>query len=188
MADKNVIMDDKNVMMEERVILVDEQDQEIGTMEKLQAHQCAALHRALSIFIFNDEGEVLLQQRAAEKYHSPLKWTNTCCTHPRPGEELKDAAVRRLMEEMNMRADLTWQYSFIYQVALEGGLTEHELDHVFFGYSNAAPLPNAAEVAGWKYVGLTEVAKAMASDPERYTEWFKIMLNRVKEIRDGNTD
>lgn len=174
--------------MEEHVILVNEQDQETGTMEKLKAHQLGALHRAISVFLFNDKGEVLLQQRAAEKYHSPLKWTNTCCTHPRPGEDLNVAAVRRLVEEMGIRAELTWQYSFIYKAELDGGLTEHELDHVFFGKSKAIPVPNSEEVAAWKYLSLEAVESEMTAQPDSYTEWFKIMLNRIKKIRDEHID
>ncbi len=174
--------------MEEKVILVDRNDQEIGTMGKLQAHQEGALHRAISIFIFNINGELLLQQRAAEKYHSPLLWTNTCCTHPRKGELLKDAALRRLEEEMGMTCALTWKYSFIYRVEMENGLTENELDHVFFGISDVAPVPNPAEVAGWKYMSMENVKLAIAESPEQYTAWFKIMLDKIKQIRDEHID
>lgn len=170
--------------MLEYVLLVDEDDNEIGTMEKLQAHQEAALHRAISIFIFNDNNELLLQQRAAVKYHSPLQWTNTCCTHPRKDEGVMAAAVRRLSEEMNMACELSHQYSFIYKAVLDEGLTEHELDHVFFGRSNLLPVPNPAEVADCKYMSLADIEKEIAADPARYTEWFKLMLNSIKKIRD----
>jgi len=118
--------------MVEYVLLVDEEDNEIGVMEKMQAHEEALLHRAISIFIFNDQDELLLQKRAAVKYHSPLLWTNTCCSHPRPGEILIDAANRRLREEMNMACNLTYEFSFTYKAVLDKGLTEHEFDHVFF--------------------------------------------------------
>ena len=174
--------------MEEKVILVDRNDREIGTMGKLRAHQEGALHRAISIFIFNTNGELLLQQRAAEKYHSPLLWTNTCCTHPRKGELLKDAALRRLEEEMGMSCALTWKYSFIYRVEMENGLTENELDHVFFGISDTAPVQNPAEVAGWKYMSMENVKLAIAGSPEQYTAWFKIMLDKIKQIRDEHID
>lgn len=174
--------------MAEFVVLVDEKDNDIGTMEKLQAHQVAALHRAISIFVFNDRHELLLQQRAAHKYHSPLQWTNTCCSHPRKDEPLLAAAVRRLDEEMNMACDLTWQYSFIYNAELEDGLTEHELDHVFFGRSNGEPVPNPEEVAAWKYLSLEDVELEIAERPEDYTAWFKIMLDRIKKIRDEHID
>lgn len=174
--------------MEEQVILVDEHDHEIGTMGKLQAHQDGVLHRAISIFIFNDKGELLLQQRAADKYHSPLQWTNSCCTHPRQGELPMEAAIRRLGEEMNMSCSLIWKYSFIYKAELGDGLTEHELDHVYLGISNIEPVPNPAEVAGWKYLSLENVEIEIAEKPEMYTAWFKIMLDRVKQIRDEHID
>jgi isopentenyl-diphosphate delta-isomerase len=173
--------------MIEHVLLVDENDNEIGIMEKLQAHQEAALHRAISIFIFNDENELLLQQRAGEKYHSPLQWTNTCCTHPRQDEEPLAAANRRLEEEMNMKCELIYQYRFIYKAVLDEELTEHELDHVFFGRSNIQPVPNPAEVAAWKYMSLEDVESEISERPEVYTPWFKLMLNRIKQIRDEHT-
>ena len=174
--------------MIEYVLLVDEEDNEIGIMEKLQAHQEAVLHRAISIFVFNDQHELLLQQRAAEKYHSPLQWTNTCCTHPRKDENVMEAAVRRLQEEMNMSCELIYQYRFIYKAVLGDGLTEHELDHVFFGRSNVLPVPNAEEVAGWKYMSLEKIEADIAVHPQNYTEWFKLMLNRIKQIRDEHID
>lgn len=174
--------------MIEYVLLVDEEDNEIGIMEKLRAHQEAVLHRAISIFVFNDQHELLLQQRAAEKYHSPLQWTNTCCTHPRKDENVMDAAVRRLKEEMNMSCELIYQYRFIYKAVLADGLTEHELDHVFFGRSNVLPVPNPEEVAGWKYMSLENIEADIAEHPQNYTEWFKLMLNRIKQIRDEHID
>jgi len=167
----------------EYVLLVDEKDNEIGVMEKLQAHQEALLHRAISIFVFNDQQQLLLQKRAGEKYHSPLLWTNTCCSHPRPGEVLIDAAHRRLREEMNMSCDLMHQFSFIYKAVLEDGLTEHELDHVFFGYSNALPVPDAAEVADWKYLSLNQIRQELQSQPELYTSWFKIVFDQINSIQ-----
>jgi len=173
--------------MTEHVLLVDENDNEIGTMEKMQAHKEAVLHRAVSIFIFNDQNELLLQQRAGKKYHSPLQWTNTCCTHPRQDEKPEDAASRRLEEEMNMKCELIYQYSFIYKAALGKGLTEHELDHVFFGRSNMQPVPNPLEVAGWKYLSLENIELEINERPENYTAWFKLMLGKIKQIRDEHT-
>jgi len=174
--------------MTEYVSLVDEQDNEIGVMEKMQAHQEALLHRAISVFIFNDKKELLLQQRAAEKYHSPLLWTNTCCSHPRPGEVVLDAAKRRLKEEMNMACNLTYEFSFTYKAVLTEELTEHEFDHVFFGESNQLPVPNPAEVADWKYMPLTEIETDMENNPGVYTSWFKLMLDKIKSVRNDHTD
>lgn len=174
--------------MVEYVLLVDEQDNQIGIMEKMQAHKEALLHRAISVFIFNDKNEMLLQQRAAEKYHSPLLWTNTCCSHPRPQEVLIDTAHRRLQEEMNMACNLTHQFSFIYKAVLEQGLTEHEYDHVFFGVSNEIPEPDPAEVADWKYMSITDIEKDILINPESYTIWFKLMLTKIKSIRNEHID
>jgi isopentenyl-diphosphate delta-isomerase len=174
--------------MIEYVLLVDEQDNEIGIMEKLLAHQEAVLHRAISVFIFNDKGELLLQQRAEEKYHSPLLWANTCCSHPRPGEVLKEAAHRRLMEEMKMACNLTHQFSFTYKAVLADGLTEHELDHVFFGISNDLPVPDPAEVSDWKYMGLEAIKTDIARNPDRYTTWLKLMFDKIKSVRDDHID
>jgi len=174
--------------MIEYVMLVDEEDNEIGIMEKLQAHREALLHRAISIFIFNDKNELLLQQRAAGKYHSPLLWTNTCCSHPRPGEVLIDAAHRRLMEEMNMDCNLTHKFSFMYKAALEKDLTEHEFDHVFFGVSNSFPEPDPAEVADWRYLSFAAIDAEIALRPDDYTSWFKLMLDKIKSIRNERLD
>jgi isopentenyl-diphosphate delta-isomerase len=173
--------------MIEYVSLVDEQDNEIGIMEKLQAHQEALLHRAISVFIFNDKKELLLQQRAAVKYHSPLLWTNTCCSHPRPGEVVIEAAKRRLMEEMKMACNLTYEFSFTYKAVLTEELTEHEFDHVFFGESNALPEPDPAEVADWKYMPLGEIEADMEKNPGIYTSWFKLMLDKIKSVRNDHT-
>lgn len=174
--------------MIEYVLLVDEHDNQIGVMEKLQAHQEALLHRAVSVFVFNDKNELLLQQRAAEKYHSPLLWTNTCCSHPRPDEVLMDTAHRRLKEEMNVACNLSHQFSFIYKAVLAGGLTEHEYDHVFFGESNMLPEPDPTEVASWKYMRLEDIEEDISSCPEAYTEWFKLILTQIISIRNEHTD
>ncbi len=164
----------------EYVVLVDEQDKELGTKEKLQAHVDGDLHRAISVFIFNSKHELLLQQRSMEKYHSAGLWTNTCCSHPRPGENATDAAHRRLMEEMGMKAPLSEVFSFMYKASLEHGLTEHEFDHVFTGISDAIPSPDESEVGAWKYIELNALEAEIKNHPEEYTEWFKICLRDWK--------
>lgn len=163
----------------EYVILVDEQDNEIGTMEKMQAHEEAKLHRAFSVFVFNEQGEVMIHQRALHKYHSGGLWTNACCSHPRKGETVLEAAHRRLMEEMGFDCELEEQFSFIYKAALDNELTEHELDHVLFGKFNGTPAINPAEVADWKYLGWDALKADVSRHPENYTEWFKIALDEV---------
>lgn len=169
--------------MEERVILVDEQDRAIGTMEKLAAHREGLLHRAISVFIFNDEDELLLQQRAAHKYHSAGLWTNTCCSHPLPDEAAMDAAHRRLQEEMGMKADLSFAFSFQYRAAFDNGLTENELDHVFIGHSNQRPTPNPEEVACYRWLGRSAIGDDVLAHPDAYTAWFKLIYQRVFALR-----
>ena len=163
----------------EFVILVDEQDNELGTMEKMEAHEKGLLHRAFSVFLFNDEGEILLQQRAFSKYHSGGLWTNACCSHPRSGESTLDAAHRRMKEELGMDCDITEQFSFIYNKKLDKGLTEHELDHVFMGKFNGEFELNPEEVNTVKYISTDELLLQIKNHPENYTEWFKICLNEV---------
>ena len=165
--------------MEEYVILVDEQDTPIGLMEKQAAHVTPHLHRAFSVFVFNSKGELLLQQRALSKYHSPGLWTNTCCSHPRDGETVTEAASRRLMEEMGMQCELREVYTFIYKAPVGQGLTEHEFDHVLIGRSDAIPNINAEEVASWKYMNLNDLEKDIELHPEHYTEWFKITFEEM---------
>lgn len=167
--------------MEELVILVDEHDEQIGTMEKLEAHQKAVLHRAFSIFIFNSKGYLLLQQRAAHKYHSPNLWTNTCCSHQRPGESTKDAANRRLQEEMGMKCDLKDAFTFIYKTPFDNGLTEHELDHVMVGITDELPVINKDEVASFRYIDMLDLEKEMKDNPSLFTSWFTICYDNVKE-------
>ena len=164
----------------ENVILVDENDTQIGIMEKMAAHIVPRLHRAFSIFIFNSKGELLLQQRALSKYHSPGLWTNTCCSHPRQGESLENATARRLMEEMGMTCEMHEVFTFIYKAPVGLGLTEHEFDHVFFGHSDAAPIINTDEVESWKYMSLDAIANDIKAHPEQYTEWFKISFEEVR--------
>lgn len=163
----------------EFVILVDEQDQEIGLMEKMEAHEKGVLHRAFSVFVFNDQGQFLLQQRAFSKYHSGGLWTNTCCSHPRKGETVLEAATRRLQEEMGFIVPLEAQFSFIYFRELDNDLIEHELDHVVFGKFNGIPAINADEVASYKYVDKEVLIADMKANPTNYTEWFKICFEEV---------
>ncbi len=165
--------------MEEYVILVDEQDTPIGLMEKQAAHVTPHLHRAFSVFVFNSKGELLLQQRALSKYLSPGLWTNTCCSHPRDGETVTEAASRRLMEEMGMQCEPREVYTFIYKAPVGQGLTEHEFDHVLIGRSDAIPNINAEEVASWKYMNLNDLKKDIELHPELYTEWFKITFEEM---------
>jgi len=162
--------------MIEQVILVDEQDNPIGLMEKIEAHEKALLHRAFSVFIFNDKKELMLQQRAADKYHSPLLWTNTCCSHQRDGETNLEAGKRRLQEEMGFVSELTEVFSFIYKAPFDNGLTEHELDHVMIGSFNDEPNINKEEAASYKWMTLQAVKKDIEDTPEIYTAWFKIIF------------
>jgi len=166
-------------MTNEYVILVDENDNDIGVMEKMQAHQEGLLHRAFSVFIFNDKQELLLQQRAISKYHSGGLWTNTCCSHPRPNETIKDAANRRLFEEMGMSCDLKIISNFIYKTPFENGLTEHELDYVLVGNSNQNPNFNKEEVENYKWMTLADVKKDILHNPSNYTTWFKIAFDNL---------
>ncbi|MBU3011962.1 isopentenyl-diphosphate Delta-isomerase [Polaribacter vadi] len=162
--------------MEELVVLVDENDKQLGLMPKMEAHEKAILHRAFSVFIFNDKGELMLQQRAAHKYHSPLLWTNTCCSHQRDGESNVEAGRRRLQEEMGFTADLKEIFSFVYKAPFDNGLTEHELDHVMIGSYNDKPEINKDEVEDYKWMQLDDVKADIEKNPDVYTEWFKIIF------------
>lgn len=166
------------MLKEEYVILVDENDNDIGVMEKLQAHQEGRLHRAFSVFVFNDQQELLLQQRALDKYHSAGLWTNTCCSHPRPTETIKDAASRRLFEEMGISCDLAIKTSFIYKSSFDNGLTEHEFDYVLIGQCNSEPVINKEEVAAYKWQSLINLKKDIENKPDEFTAWFKIAIKR----------
>ncbi|NOY50600.1 MAG: isopentenyl-diphosphate Delta-isomerase [Chlorobi bacterium] len=168
-------------MTKEDVILVDENDNPIGLMEKMEAHKKAVLHRAFSVFIFNSEGSLMLQQRALHKYHSPGLWTNTVCSHPREGETSVEAAHRRIEEEMGFDCDFDEAFSFTYKAEVGQGLTEHELDHVFIGKSDVEPIINPEEVASWKYVDPDWLDIDIKKNPQDYTEWFKIALSEVVE-------
>ncbi len=165
-------------LKEEQVILVNENDEEIGSMAKMEAHEKAVLHRAFSVFVMNDRGETMLQQRAAHKYHSPLLWTNTCCSHQRFGESNLEAGKRRLQEEMGFVTELKELFSFIYKAPFDNGLTEHELDHVMMGHYNGEPEINEAEVADWKWMTPEAIKNDIAMQPDQYTAWFKIIFER----------
>ncbi len=161
------------------VILVDEKDNETGTMEKMEAHRKAVLHRAISVFIFNTKGEWLLQRRASGKYHSNGLWTNTCCSHPFPGETSLEAANRRLKQEMGLKAPLKKLFHFTYKAELDNELTEHELDHVFLGITDEEPVINTDEVQEWRYISYEKLFDDVKNRPEKYTFWFKKIFERV---------
>lgn len=162
--------------MEEQVILVDIKDNPIGLMPKMEAHEKAQLHRAFSVFVFNDKGELMLQQRAAHKYHSPLLWTNTCCSHQRDGESNIEAGKRRLQEEMGFTTELKELFWFVYKAPFDNGLTEHELDHVMVGTYNGTPSINKDEVEHYKWMHLEDVKLDIEHHPALYTAWFKIIF------------
>lgn len=170
-----------NDRAEEQVVLVNTLDQAQGTMEKMAAHRKGVLHRAFSVFILNSKGDLLLQQRAHNKYHSGGLWTNTCCSHPREGELVIDAGIRRLKEEMGMHCQLAKGFDFIYRSEFSDGLIEHEFDHVLFGRSDLPPSPNPEEVADTKYVRFDSLRADMSAHPERYTTWFRICFERAAE-------
>ncbi len=165
-------------MKEEQVILVNKNDEQIGLMPKMEAHEKAVLHRAFSVFVFNDNHELMLQQRALSKYHSPGLWTNTCCSHQRNGETNIEAGTRRLKEEMGFTTTLKESISFIYKAPFDNGLTEHEYDHVLLGYYNNSPVINKDEVEAWKWMPLENVKTDIELHPEQYTAWFKIIFEK----------
>jgi len=166
--------------MPEYVILVNPDDQTVGRMEKMEAHEKGVLHRAFSVFLFNEKGETLLQQRAAEKYHSPLLWTNTCCSHPREGETVLEAAGRRVFEELGISPqeikDLHSDFHFVYRAEFDNGLIEHELDHVLVGQFDGTCVLNPEEVEAVKWVSMEALLAGVEAQPEQYTAWFKIIL------------
>ncbi len=164
----------------ETVILVDHNDRQIGTEEKIRAHQNGAkLHRAFSIFVFNSKGETMLQQRAKEKYHGGGLWSNTVCSHQRVGESTIEAAHRRLMEEMGFDCEMNEEFSFEYRAKMDNELTEHELDHVVFGKYDAEPNPNPAEVLSWRWISIKDLKSELSSRPKLYTPWLRIVMDRV---------
>ncbi|BAV94941.1 isopentenyl-diphosphate Delta-isomerase [Ichthyobacterium seriolicida] len=169
-------------MTEQQVILVDEKDNFLGTTGKGKAHKEGLLHRAFSIFIINSKGEIMLQKRAKTKYHSPLLWTNTCCSHQIYGETSLQAGRRRLMEEMNIDCELVQVFSFVYKADLDRGLTEHEFDHVLFGYFNGEPILNPDEVEDWKWISIAEIKRDIKINEMEFTPWLKIILDKFSHF------
>lgn len=168
------------------VVLVDKKNNQIGTEDKLEAHKNGGrLHRAFSIFIFNSEGELLLQKRAPEKYHSEGLWTNTCCSHPNPGEDLKEAVERRLQEEMGFQCEVKKIFDFIYKAKFEE-LTEKEFDNVLIGRSDQEPEPNPEEVLEWKWMKMEEIKEDLKKNPKKYTPWFQICFSKVFDYYNSN--
>lgn len=165
----------------QEVILVNEHDEPLGTMEKMEAHRRALLHRAFSVFIFNEEGDMLLQQRSWRKYHSGGLWTNACCSHPRPGEDTGGAAARRLQEEMGFSVPLQKIFEFTYRSPFENGLTEHEFDHVFAGIFNGIASPDEREVQDFRYMSIKQISDSIELHPDLYTSWFRIAFPMVKK-------
>jgi isopentenyl-diphosphate Delta-isomerase len=162
---------------------LDENDRAVGVCEKLEAHQKGLLHRAFSVFVFNDKGELLLQKRAASKYHSGGLWTNTCCGHPRPGEDVLGAAKRRLREEMGISTGLNEVFRFTYKEALGNSLVENEFDHVFFGAFNGSPQPDPLEASEWKFEDCRKLKEEIRTKPEHFTVWFRLCFDKVYGIR-----
>ena len=165
-------------MEEEKVILVNSNDEPIGLMPKMEAHEKALLHRAFSVFVINGNNELMLQQRAHQKYHSPGLWTNTCCSHQRDGEENIEAGLRRLQEEMGFETPLEYLFNFIYKATFDNGLTEHELDHVMLGRFEGEPSINPEEVASWKWMDIDQIHADLNNNPSDYTVWFAIIFDR----------
>ena len=163
----------------EQVILVDEKDNELGLMEKMEAHRKGLLHRAFSVFLFNSRGEMLLQKRAASKYHSGGLWTNACCSHPRKNETATEAAVRRLKEELGVEAQISHAFEFTYKAELDNDLQEHEFDHVFIGIYDGDIHLNKEEADDYKYIDVFDLIGDVQENPDRYTIWFKIALPKV---------
>ena len=161
----------------EEVILVDANDNVLGTMEKMEAHRKGMLHRAFSVLIFNEAGELLLQKRSIKKYHSGGLWTNACCSHPSPHEPIEETVRKRLLFEMGIDLSPTFAYTFTYKAPLDNALTEHELDHVYIGQFDGIPAVNPNEVEDWKFVDIENLRHSVKENPERYTAWFKLMLD-----------
>ncbi len=169
-----------------QVILVDQKDNAVGISEKMKAHEAGLLHRAFSIFIFNDKGEMLLQQRALNKYHSGGLWTNACCSHPAPGEETQVAATRRLQEEMGFKTSLEKVFDFIYKADFENGLSEYEFDHVFVGQYNDPVQFNIEEVMAQQFKSMSDIEHDLKINPEKYTAWFEIAFPKIKKWWNGH--
>lgn len=169
-------------MQEEQVVLVNESDEFLGLMPKLEVHQKGVLHRAFSVFIFNDKNQMMLQQRALTKYHSPGLWTNACCSHQRYQESTMDAAHRRLMEEMGFDTVLDYKGSFIYKADFPNGLKEHEFDHVLMGIYNDEPVLNPDEASDWKWVSLDQLREDLKNSPDSFTPWFRIIFEKFENL------
>lgn len=163
----------------EEVILVDEENKVLGSLEKMEAHQKALLHRAFSVFVFNSKDECLLQRRAISKYHSAGLWTNTCCSHPKPGEDTRAAAMRRLKEEMGFETPLREIFQFTYKAGFDNGLTEHEFDHVFIGKYEGEIIPDPGEVVEHEYWPMEKIRVHLESNPDEFTVWFRIAFPKV---------
>jgi isopentenyl-diphosphate Delta-isomerase len=170
----------------EQVLLVDENDQELGVMEKMQAHREGLLHRAFSVLIFNSKNELLLQKRAVKKYHSGGLWTNTCCSHPRPEEQILTAANRRLKEEMGIQTELNPLFHFIYKTELDNDMIEHELDHVLIGISDSLPNLNLEEAEDYRFISLSELNNEIKAFPDNFTVWFKIIIQHYQDYLTSN--
>ena len=168
-------------MQEEKVVLVDNSNNQVGLMPKMEAHLKGVLHRAFSVIIFNNNGEVMLQKRASTKYHTPSLWSNTCCSHQRENEDNISAGKRRLNEEMGFITQLYDFESFIYKVSFSNGLIEHEFDHILVGIYNGLPNINLDEVDGWKWISIDELVNDMKDNSEKYTAWFKIIINKYSQ-------
>jgi isopentenyl-diphosphate delta-isomerase len=168
-------------MKRNQVVLVDTSDREVGVMDKMEAHRTGALHRAFSIFLLNSKGQMLIHQRAVGKYHGAGLWTNACCSHPQPGEDVKTSAMERLRFEMGLQCDIEKLFSFVYRASVENNLIEHEYDHVFLGYSDAIPQPHTDEVHQYRWIYPTELVEEIQRHPETFTFWFREAIHRVLE-------
>lgn len=166
---------------EDKIVLVSEHDDMIGIMDKMEAHRQGLLHRAFSIYIFNSKGEMLLQQRALTKYHSGGLWTNACCSHPMPGEKVKEAAERRLMEELGFETTIEKIFDFVYKAEFENGLTEHEFDHVFAGEYEGELNVDPEEVKDYTYTGISAIKNMLEQDPQKFTAWFHIAFPKIED-------
>lgn len=169
-------------MNEIRVMLVNEEDEVVGSMEKMEAHRNGgSLHRAVSVFVTDSQGRWLIHRRALDKYHSKGLWSNTSCSHPTPGENSMEAAKRRLFEEMGLKAELRYLFRFTYKAELESGLTEYETDHVFWAVSDTEPRPNPDEVMDYKYIEFGDLEHELEQHPECFSEWFKMIYQQVQQ-------
>ncbi|QHS58260.1 isopentenyl-diphosphate Delta-isomerase [Chitinophaga agri] len=167
--------------MKAQVILVNERDEETGLMEKMEAHEKGLLHRAFSVFIMNDNGEMLIHQRALDKYHSGGLWTNACCSHPMPGESVEAAAHRRLTEEMGFDCPLRELFQFTYRTEFDNGLIEHEYDHVWVGTYNGVINPDPGEVHAFRFLSVDELTRQLLATPGQFTSWFRLAFPKVIE-------